>query len=426
MIAYHEALENIFKLAKQCPLLTEEVPLELADGRVCSRDIESPEAVPSFNNSAMDGFALNSADTKGASKENPIRLAVMSIIAAGDKIKTYPSSSRAIEIMTGAPLPDIFDAVVKIEDVEVTLNSDGKTLEILVSEFVPVKNNVREKGSDYKIGQTVLTKGSQIRAESMMALASLGVSVVPVYTKPLVTILSTGKELVPLQTTPLQPGMIRNSTAIYLKTALTHLGVEVARTKTIGDEVEGFKTCVKEIIEQDTDVLITTGAVSMGKYDFIVPALKDLGAEIIFHKVAIRPGKPLLFAKINRAGRNPLVVFGVPGNPVSSAVGFRFFLTPFFRELNGQKPEQGLQMKLSESSPKPEGLKCFFKAKLENSANGIRVRSLTGQASYMVSPLVAANAWVLFSEDGTQVSKDEDVLVYPLLPDQAFEIGGAI
>jgi molybdopterin molybdotransferase len=217
--------------------------------------------------------------------------------------------------------------------------------------------------------------------------------------------------------------MIRNSTAIYLKTALDHLGAEVAEIETMGDEIETFKTHVRQSLQGNMDVLLTTGAVSMGKYDFIVPTLLEMGAEIILHKVAIRPGKPILVAKLQRPGRNPLVVFGLPGNPIASAVGFRFFLSSYFRELNGQRPEQALQVRLSQTTSKPEGLKCFFKARLEKSEGDFVVRSLPGQASFMVSPLVQANAWVLFSENGKKVDKNENVFVYPLLPDQSFELG---
>lgn len=420
MIQFKKAQELLINLAHQFSRETDVIPLDKADGRICSQDIISPEAVPSFHNSAMDGFAVRSEDTRGATKENPIRLPVLSLLAAGDDFKSYASGVHAIEIMTGAPLPEVFDAVVKIEDVETYRDEHGITIEVLISSFVPSGNNIREKGTDYQIGQKVLARGACIRAESMMALASLGIAEVCVFKKPVVAILSTGKELVPLETKALKSGMIRNSTAVYLKAAMNHIGAEVASVEIMGDEIENFKTHVKRSLNQDIDVLLTTGAVSMGKYDFIVPTLQEIGAEIIFHKVAIRPGKPILVAKIHRPNRNPLVIFGMPGNPISTTVGLRFFLTPFFRELNRQGLEQALQIRLAQTTAKPEGLKCFFKARLEHTENGLSVRSLTGQASFMVSPLVYANAWVLFSEDGNKVNEGENVFVYPLLPDQFF------
>jgi molybdopterin molybdotransferase len=431
MIQFKDAQSLITNLAREIQLETESVSLEQADGRICSQNILSPEAVPSFNNSAMDGFAIRAIETQAATEKNPICLKVVSIIAAGDEITvhgglsstphTYSDNSQAIEIMTGAVMPDIFDAVVKIEDVE-THNEKGTIREIVIRSAIPKGNNIREKGTDYQVGQIVLPQGTMIRPESMMALASLGVSEVCVFKKPRVVILSTGKELVPASTKNLKPGMIRNSTAIYLKTALTHLGAEVVHADSMGDESENFAKHITQVLDQNIDIMVTTGAVSMGKFDFIPSVLRQQGAEILFHKVAIRPGKPILLARIPRKGRNPLVVFGMPGNPVSSAVGLRFFLTPFFRELNRQKPEKALQVKLSQTTSKPEGLKCFFKARLENNENGLGVAALSGQASFMVSPLVQANSWVLFSEAGSTVCKNEDVFVYPLLPDQAFNM----
>jgi molybdopterin molybdotransferase len=419
MIQFSEALTLLKNLAKECPLEKEFFPLEKSDGRICDKDIFSPEAVPSFDNSAMDGFAIRSKDTESASENNPIRIPVHSIIAAGDSIPCCSHSIRAMEIMTGAPVPQGLDAVIKIEDVEFLKEKN----EILIRSFVPVGNNIRSKGEDYEIGQIVLPKGSLIRAESMMAMASLGIDQVSVYKKPVFAVLSTGKELAPYNTKNLPSGMIRNSTAIYLKTALGHLGAEVAHVKTMGDEIDTFKKYLTETLNQDIDILITTGAVSMGKYDFIAPTLKEMGGEIIFHKVAIRPGKPILVAKIPRIGRNPLVIFGMPGNPISSAVGFRFFLTPFLRELYGQTPEQALQIKLSQTTFKPEGLNCFYKAKLESLECGLVVSPLKQQASFMISPLVKSNAWVVFPENGKQINKDKEVSVYPLLPNQSYEWG---
>lgn len=417
MIPFSEAITLLKNLAQECPLEKEIISLDFADGRICSKDILSPEAVPSFNNSAMDGFAIRSQDTEGASANNPIRLPIHSIIAAGDSLSCCNHAIRAMEIMTGAPVPEGLDAVIKIEDVKIL----KETNEILIYSFIPVGNNIRNKGEDYQIGQMVLPKGSLIRAESMMALASLGLDEVPVYKKPIFSILSTGKELAPYQTKNLQSGMIRNSTAIYLKTALGHLGARVAHVKTMGDEIDTFKEYLLDILNQDIDVLVTTGAVSMGKYDYIAPTLKEMGGEILFHKVAIRPGKPILVAKIPRKAKTPLVIFGMPGNPISSAVGFRFFLTPFYRELHGQMPEQALQIKLAQTTIKPEGLDCFYKAKLESLETGLVIRPLKQQASFMVSPLVKSNAWVVFPKDGNQVNKDQEISVYPLLPNQSFD-----
>lgn len=427
MIQFSEAQSLIINLAQQFKLETEIVSLEEADGRIASEDVFSPEFVPSFDNSAMDGFALCSKDTVNASPLNPLELPVSSMIAAGDELRVeshaQESHGRAIEIMTGAPMPEHFDSVIKIEDTQPLLNPQGQTVRIVIRSFVPVGNNLRKKGQDYQVGQRVLNKGTQLRPECLMALASLGLDSLRVYKKPRVAILSTGKELTPFDTKILQPGKIRNSTGIYLKSALAHLGALVTNQDTMLDEPEVFKERVRNILNEDIDLLVTTGAVSMGKFDFIVSSLQDLGAEILFHKVAIRPGKPILLAQIHRPKRNPLVIFGMPGNPVSSVVGLRFFLVPFVRAINGQAQEQPLRVKLSQTTAKPKGLHCFFKARLEHHENDLSVRPLVGQASFMVSPLVLANAWVLFPEDGNQIELNQEVSVLPLLPDQSFDMG---
>lgn len=431
MIQFSEAQNLIFKLARQFILETETIPLEEADGRVVSEDIFSPEFVPSFDNSAMDGFALCSKDTLKASALNPVELSVVSMIAAGDEIPLETSRkpidkitlAGAVEIMTGAPMPEYFDSVIKIEDTLPIVGAHGKTIKIAIQSGVPVGNNVRKKGQDYQIGQIVIKKATKLRPDGLMALASLGIDTLQVFKNPKVAILSTGKELVPFETKTLKPGKIRNSTGIYLKSALAHLGASVTEHETMMDEPEVFKSKVQYLLNENIDLLVTTGAVSMGKFDFIVSSLQDLDAEILFHKVAIRPGKPILLAQVCRPGRNPLVIFGMPGNPVSSVVGLRFFLAPFLREISGQTEEQPLRIKLSQTTPKPRGLQCFFKARLETHDNNLAVRPLSGQASFMVSPLVHANAWVLFPEDGTQVDVNQEVSVFPLLPDQSFDMG---
>ncbi|MBL7668886.1 MAG: molybdopterin molybdotransferase MoeA [Bdellovibrionaceae bacterium] len=431
MIQFSEAQNLILKLARQFTLKTEAISLEDADGRIASEDILSPEFVPSFDNSAMDGFALCSKDTLKASALNPVELSVVSMIAAGDDIPPATSwklnneiiQGDAAEIMTGAPMPEHFDSVIKIEDTLPIVDAHGKTIKIAIRSVVPIGNNVRKKGQDYQIGQIVLKKTTKLRPDGLMALASLGIDTLQVFKKPKVAILSTGKELVPFETKTLQPGKIRNSTGIYLKSALVHLGASVTEHETILDDSQVFKSKVQYLLNEDVDLLVTTGAVSMGKFDFIVSSLHDLGAEILFHKVAIRPGKPILLAQIYRPGRNPLVIFGMPGNPVSSVVGLRFFLAPFLREINGRTEELPLRIKLSQATPKPRGLQCFFKARLETHDNNLAVRPLSGQASFMVSPLVHANAWVLFPEDGTQVDVNQEVSVFPLLPDQSFDMG---
>ncbi len=425
MINYKEALRLISILTSESPLETEMVDLEQADGRFCSQDIFSPEDVPSFNNSAMDGFAVRSQDTNSASEENPIELLVNSVIAAGDDVFNSNSvklDSTCVEIMTGAQVPSSFDSVVKIEDVIAYRDLSAIVKKITLSTPVLLGQNIRLKGHDYHTGQLVLRRGSQIRAESLMALASLGITQIHVFKKPTVAILATGKELVSPQTKSLTSGMIRNSTSVYLKTALGHLGAQVVDAQLMGDSIDYFKNYVQKIFDQKINILVTTGAVSMGVFDFVVPTLLEMGAKIVFHKVAIRPGKPILLATMTNSVGHQLIIFGMPGNPVSSAVGLRFFLAPYLRQLNARELEPSIPMKLTKTINKPQGLQCFYKARIERVGNKLEANASLGQGSFMISSLVQANAWVVFSEEGNKVSNEDDVFVYPLLPDQSFDL----
>lgn len=209
MIPYNEAQTRILDLASHFTLETELVSLEDADGRICSEDVFSPECVPSFDNSAMDGFALCSHDTQNSSPLSPLELQVSSMIAAGDEPPPQShqnrqaqdlAKGRAIEIMTGAPMPEHFDAVIKVEDTQPVVGPGDGSSRILIRSFVPVGNNIRKKGQDYQVGQLVLAKGVQIRPDSLMALASLGIDSLRVTKKPKVAILSTGKEIAPFET----------------------------------------------------------------------------------------------------------------------------------------------------------------------------------------------------------------------------------
>ncbi|HNA63027.1 MAG TPA: molybdopterin-binding protein, partial [Rhabdochlamydiaceae bacterium] len=165
---------------------------------------------------------------------------------------------------------------------------------------------------------------------------------------------------------------------------------------------------------EGADLIISTGAVSMGKYDFVSEVLDEIGSKTYFHKVAIRPGKPVLFAELGTSTQKKCAFFGVPGNPVSTAVGLRFFIEPFLRANLGLEREQSIPAMLLRESTKPEGLRCFFKGRAKFEKSGISVEALKGQASYMVSSLLGANCWVIFPEEGSHVKANETVEIVPL------------
>lgn len=409
MISYQQGLDTLLDMAKKQLLETEIIELENSVGRVLSQDILATEASPPFDNSAMDGFALQEAIFKNWKEGAEITVDVGACVAAGDQVYDQYSKHLAVEIMTGAAIPsDKFFAVVKIEDVLVF--SDGGQKKITLFSKPSSGENIRRAGEDFKVGQMLLEAGTQIQHQHILALATLGVSQLSVAKKINIAIASTGKELVDCKTKKLSPGQIRNSTGLYLESYLTDHYFTVLNKGIIADDIQSYQSNLKQAFDEGADVFISTGAVSMGIYDFVRPALEQLGAHICFHKCAIRPGKPILFATLQYKGRSRFI-FGVPGNPVSTAVGLRFFIMPFLRCLQKQEPLSPVFAVLDQDVKKPMGLKCFFKAELKQSCGENKVLSLPGQASFMVSPLLKSNAWVVFPEQAEKIERGSKVEV---------------
>lgn len=399
MIPYEEAIQ---RMVSKLPV-PEIEPISISEslGRISASDILSRENIPSFNNSAMDGFAFRYADKKVLTPSNQFK--VIGVIAAGDDVTQLKSTQQdeAWEIMTGASMPFDCDSVIKVEDTQ----RDGDV--VVFTQSPKCGTHVRKAGEDFSVGDLVVKQGTRIFPEHVMALAALGVEALPAVRRPRVGVISTGAELT--SRGPLTPGKIRNSTAPYLMGELVSLGTEAKFLGSNSDDPREFLRVLKTQIEEKVDIVISTGAVSMGKYDFVATALRDLGAEILFHKTAIRPGKPLLFARFGKTA-----FFGVPGNPVSTAVAVRFFVEPYLRALRGEQPEVGQLMKLKNGIKKPEGLRCFFKAKSVLDGDNSSVEVLPGQESFKVSPLLAANSWVVLPEAGSWVEAGEKVRVFGL------------
>ena len=425
MIQYRDALAIIQKIASEHLLSSEDVKLTHSLGRFLDEDVLSPEQVPSFTNSSMDGFAVYAKDTLNASASNPVRIKVNGMVAAGDldafKRFAHQGAGIAVEIMTGAPVPQGgLDAIVKIEDVKVERDDDGTAVAIHLTQPSHSGDFIRPLGSDYEVGQSVFKKGTRVGPEHVLAASSLGMTKLKLKKIPKIVIISTGSELVSPEEKSLEPGMIRNSTGPFLVAALKRMGFDSNYLGVIQDDPELYQQVLQSALDEGAELILSTGAVSMGKFDFVTEVLSKMGAITHFHKVAIRPGKPLLFAEFN--GKHKAVVFGVPGNPISTAVGLRFFIEPYLRQAMQLTPEKPLKMKLAQGAAKPEGLQCFFKAKTSLSSEGnLEVQSLKGQASYIVSALMDANSWVVFPAIGEKMNSGEIVDVYPL--QNSFEAG---
>ena len=373
-----------------------------AVGRVLRHGVTSACALPPFDNSAMDGYALGgAAGALPAGSEWPVE----GEQAAGDGLRD--GARGAWEIMTGARLPDGLDRVIPVEQTE-RLASPARVR--LLADVV-AGQNVRLAGSDVGVGDAVVAAGTVLEPQHVMLLAALGVATVEVGTRPRVAALCTGRELVDDPAAPLAPGLIRNSNGPFLAVRIPRAGAELVHAQTVGDDVEAFVAAVDRARVAGARVLISTGAVSMGRYDFVPAALERLGAEVLFHKVAIRPGKPLLFARLS----DGTLFFGLPGNPIAVAAGLRFFVEPALRAMLGLPRERVWRLPLAAAFAKKPRLHFYLKSRLAMDAEGrLAVTVLPGQESYRIRPLADANAWVAIPAETMELAAGSMVDVHGL------------
>ncbi|MCX7117824.1 MAG: molybdopterin molybdotransferase MoeA [Legionellales bacterium] len=390
MIPHHEALTRLLKLA--IPVSSEWVSRSEALGRVLADPVMSPIDSPLFDHSAMDGYALSAEETSTASVENPLLFKICDIVAAGI-LSPYFGEQTSIKIMTGAPVPEGYDTVLMIEDSD----SFGSTLCITT----PLEHgrHVRVRGEDIQKGERLFSAGEVITPNHVMITATVGLNQFKVKRLLKVMHLSTGQEIVDDAAAALAPGEIHNSNSPFLQSVLKTEGVNATYLGQIKDDPKHFQSLLSTTIQSASppDLLISTGAVSKGDFDFIPSVLKEMGATLIFHGVSIRPGKPIFVATLEKT-----VFVGLPGNPISSAVGYYFFIQPFIHACLGRKAPPPLTAKLNTPVKKKQGLKQFFKAQAFVNAEAVLCADiLPGQESSKVKPLIKANAWVILNEETT-------------------------
>jgi len=309
MISVAEAIQNVRQQTHA--LNSVRVELKQALGRVLAQDVVADTDLPPFDRAQMDGYAVRAEDTKSA----PVRLRIVGESAAGRGWHRQLEEGQAVRIMTGAPVPEGADSV---QQVELTHElKDGTVVELL--ETVEAGKSIVKRGSEVQAGQTVLIAGTTINAAMMAVLAAFGYATVEVFRKPRVAVLATGTELVAVDQEPGQD-QIRDSNNYSIGAYAELAGAVVKRLPLTGDETSILKRQIAEAAES-CDVIVTSGGVSMGVYDLTKSALKELDAEIFFERVALRPGKPTVFARLP----NGTLVFGLPGNPVSVSVTFNLF-----------------------------------------------------------------------------------------------------
>lgn len=402
MVSVYEALDLI--LENTTTLESTSVRVEDSLGLVLSKNIISPLNLPLFDNSAMDGYAVKSADTDSASSKNPVSLNIVGTIRAGDFPGFSVNSGEAAKIMTGAAVPNGADSVVKIEDVEE--NEEA----ILVSKKVEISANVRFEGEEIKKGETALESGVEINPATLGFISELGINIVDVYRPPKISLVVSGEELVGIND-ELSPGKIRDTNSITIKSAMCKDNIDSVSTERVADNRADIENIIASELNS-SDILITTGGVSVGEYDFIKDALSSQGVEQIFWGVAQRPGGPMCFGK-----KEKKLVFGLPGNPASALVCYYEYVRPAIRKMAGGKHLQleETQAELLEPINKKAGKIHFLRGYLSNNNGRYYVRTTGGQGSHMMKSFANSNCLIVLSEDETNLPRHTIVNVQ-LLP----------
>ncbi len=407
MISVEEALQKV--LDEVDILEAESVPILDTLGQVLAEDIKSDINVPPLDNSAMDGYAVRSEDTKGASENAPRYLRVIDIVIAGSISKKKVTPGTAIRIMTGAPIPIGADTVVQFERTNEEKNTDNTRIGIL--EEIPPDLNIRRAGEDIARGTLALRKGTVIRPSEIGLMASLGHSSVKVIRRPVVAVLSTGNELVEIDNA-LPEGKIHDSN-LYSITALVKKYGCIPKVLGISRDDEA-ELAGKLKQAQDADMVLTTGGVSMGDYDMVKDILARDG-QIVFWKVRVKPGKPLAFGKIKgrdkNGGAKSIPHLGLPGNPVSCMVSFELFVRPALLKMMGKKniTKPIVAATMEETIINDAGRRLYNRAIVEK-RNGHYYARMTGsQSSGILSSMSLANALVIIPEEKKTVKKGETV-----------------
>lgn len=405
-ISMEEAFGEIEERAGKRLISTALLPLEDAVGRILAEPAVARLSIPPFNNSARDGVVLSATGLAAAKRGTPI--AIVGELRAGDSVEVANGiQGDAARIMTGAPVPAWAEAIVMIENVD--LNDDGS---VLIRQVPDAGAWIRPQGSDIADGSVILKPGRRIIPEHVQALASSGVVDLVVHTKPRVGLCSTGEELVDVKSGPPGSGQIYDSNRPFMTAMMRSFGCDIVVNEHVGDTLDEMVTFLNRAMDASLDLVISSGAVSMGSYDFVKPALEAVGAEIVFHKVTQKPGKPLLFAILP----NGTLYFGLPGNPVSTVANCRFYVH-YALSVMQQKPlETPLKLRLENDIEKPEGLAVFLKAQCIRGKGGAIVRALEGQESFQTMPLLEMNGWIVLSEHVGSMQAGDMVNFYPSNP----------
>ena len=356
MISLEEARELV--LANVDPLPQETVPVLEAVGRVAAEDLRSDIDIAPFAHSAMDGFAVRAAELASASVEEPVEMDVIAEVAAGDVYEGSIGEGQCVRIMTGAPVPDDADAVVKYEIVDVVAGDGKPGSRVAFTAPVKERNNVREAGEEAKAGEVVVEAGEVIGSAGVGFLAGCGVVEVPTHRRPRVAIISIGSELVDPTEVP-TPGKIRNSNSYALAACAQAAGATPTILPIVEDTLEALAAAVSAAA-REYDFVVTSGGASNGDFDFIKPVVEELG-ELLMTTVNMRPGKAQTFGVVQGTP-----VFGLPGNPAAAYVGFEMIIRPALRKMQGYRhfTRPVVKAKLSRDVKKNDPRRIFLRSTL--------------------------------------------------------------
>ena len=404
MINYKKAKKILLK--SKIKIKDELIEASKSLNRINALDIFCPVYYPAGTNAAFDGFAINSKETKNLNKNNSKNFKILKTISAGDnpklsKVKKFDT----VEVMTGAIIPKFFDTIIPIEKIIFYPNKKNKKY-IIINEKIKKNQHIRKAGSDYKKKDLIIRRGTIIQPSHIMAFKTLGITKIKVKKKPNILFFSTGNEISNNKITT--DWQVRNSNSYYIKSLSNNFLFNFIDGGILKDKDEKlFKRRIEKSIKSKIDIIITSGAVSAGKHDFVPSVVKKFNLSSYFKGVSIRPGKPILFAKLKNVEK---AIFGLPGNPISSSACFRFFVFPYLLNILGTNIEKPFKAKLINKFIKNKYITRFAKSRLSSTSDGnLLIEVLSGQESYKIKSFVQSNVWGVF-EYGKSGFKKGDLI----------------
>jgi molybdopterin molybdotransferase len=404
MINYKKAKNILIK--SKIKIKEELIDSSRSLNRINLLDIYSSVNYPAGTNAAFDGFAINSKDTNKLNKNNSQSFKILKTISAGDnpklnKVKKY----EVVEVMTGALIPKGFDTIIPIE--KVIFHKNKKYISI--DSKIKKNQHIRYAGSDYKKKDLIVKKATIIQPSHLLAFKTLGITKIKVKKKPNILFFSTGNEI--SNNKKVANWKVRNSNSHYIKSLSNNFLFNFIDGGILKDkDAKIFEKKIENSIKSKIDIIITSGAVSAGKHDFVPTVIKKFKLSNFFKGVAIRPGKPILFAKFSKIEK---AIFGLPGNPISSSACFRFFVYPYLLNILGAKIEKPFKAKLKNNYSKSKKITRFLKAQLTSTNDGkLELQVLKGQESFRIKSFVESNAWGVFEDGHSTFKKGEFIDCY--------------